>query len=177
MPLPALTYPDSRIKIWIYNDKENNMEKIASFTINHDTLVPGIYTSRIDMGDIYTYDLRMKKPNCGSYLSPAGAHTIEHIFATYLRSSSIKDGVIYFGPMGCLTGFYLVVRGIAPEDVISAVQDAARFTAGFEGEIPGSGKKECGNYLMHDIISAKKEAAEYTAAIDGWTVSDLKYKD
>ena len=93
------------------------MERIASFTVNHNTLQRGIYTSRID-GDITTYDIRMKLPNGGDYLETPAMHTIEHLFATFVRNSNFKDEIIYFGPMGCRTGFYFLVRKVSPEDVI-----------------------------------------------------------
>ena len=135
------------------------MEKIASFQIDHDLLEPGLYLSRVDMGDIFTYDLRFKYPNAGDFIAPAAAHTLEHIFATYVRSSAIGDKVVYFGPMGCLTGFYLVLTGASHAEVIAAVKEGMAFTAAFEGEIPGNKKEECGNYLMHDLEGAKKETA------------------
>ena len=99
------------------------MEKIASFAIDHDVLVPGLYVSRVDMGDIITYDLRFKRPNDGHPLDAAAAHTVEHIFATYLRSSEIRDKVVYFGPMGCLTGFYMILKGATHGEAIKAVKN------------------------------------------------------
>jgi len=152
------------------------MEKIASFQIDHDLLEPGIYLSRIDMGDIFTYDLRFKFPNAGDFLAPAAAHTVEHIFATYVRSSAIGDKVVYFGPMGCLTGFYLVLKGATHADAIAVIKEGMAFAAAYEGEIPGNKKEECGNYLMHDLEGAKKEAAAYVKAIEGWTEDMLAYK-
>ena len=153
------------------------MEKIASFQINHDVLVPGIYTSRVDFGDIVTYDLRFKRPNNGDALTKEAAHTIEHIFATYIRSSKIGANVVYFGPMGCLTGFYLILKGVSAKDAIAGIQAGMKFLSAFEGEIPGSRKEECGNYLMHDLAGAKKEAAGYCAAIEGWTERQLVYPE
>jgi len=152
------------------------MEKIASFQIDHDLLEPGIYLSRIDMGDMFTYDLRFKFPNAGDFLAPAAAHTVEHIFATYVRSSAIGDKVVYFGPMGCLTGFYLVLKGATHADAIAVIKEGMAFAAAYEGEIPGNKKEECGNYLMHDLEGAKKEAAAYVKAIEGWTEDMLAYK-
>lgn len=152
------------------------MEKIASFQIDHDLLEPGIYLSRIDMGDIFTYDLRFKFPNAGDFLAPAAAHTVEHIFATYVRSSAIGDKVVYFGPMGCLTGFYLVLKGATHADAIAVIKEGMAFAAAYEGEIPGNKKEECGNYLMHDLEGAKKEAAAYVKAIEDWTEDMLAYK-
>lgn len=151
------------------------MEKIASFMINHDTLVAGIYTSRIDFDDVITYDIRFCRPNAGRYLSPAGAHTIEHIFATWVRSCELANQVVYFGPMGCLTGFYLILKGAAPEKAIEAIQTGMAFVRDFEGAIPGAEKVECGNYLMHDIIAAKREATQFCEAVANWNVKKLIY--
>ena len=153
------------------------MQKIASFTVNHDTLEKGMYISRID-GDVVTYDIRMKKPNGGDYFSMSAAHTVEHLFATYARNSAWKDGVLYVGPMGCRTGFYLLLRdSIGYADAIKLVQESMAFIAGFEGEIPGNKKEECGNYLDHDLAGAKELGADMVAALRGWTVSDLEYKE
>lgn len=151
------------------------MEKIASFCIDHDKLCPGIYVSRVDCGDIVTYDLRFKKPNNGDYLSPEAAHTIEHIFATHIRSSLLSDKTVYFGPMGCLTGFYLILKGASHAEAIAQIKETIRFTAEFEGEIPGAKKIECGNYQMQDLPAAKAEAEKYLAAIAEWQEKDLVY--
>lgn len=120
------------------------MEKIASFQVDHTRLTPGMYTSRTD-GDVVTYDVRFIKPNTPPYLDPPVLHTIEHLVATYVRNSSHKDGVIYFGPMGCRTGFYFLTRGIGEADAIALMRDALAFTAAFEEEIPGASAVECGN--------------------------------
>ncbi len=152
------------------------MEKIASFQIDHDTLELGMYTSRIDWEDIRTYDIRFKKPNAGDYLSPAASHTLEHLYATYLRSGPVKENVIYFGPMGCLTGFYLVLKGVSDGMAIKAVEEATRFCAGYTGEIPGSRRKEGGNCLLHDLEGAKREAQRFLRIIEGYKEEDLIYK-
>ena len=102
------------------------MDRIASFEVDHNKLQRGIYTSRVD-GDIVTYDIRMKLPNSGNYLNNPAMHTIEHIVATFVRNSEFRDRIIYFGPMGCRTGFYLLVRDIKPFDVINLVHDAFEF--------------------------------------------------
>ena len=151
------------------------MEKIASFQIDHDKLCPGMYISRVDFEDVVTYDLRFKKPNNNDFLTPAAAHTIEHIFATHVRSSAIGKNVVYFGPMGCLTGFYLILKGVSHEAAIAQVKDTVRFVAEYEGEIPGAKKVECGNYLMQDLPAAKAEAAEYLANIAEITEKNLIY--
>lgn len=136
------------------------MKKIASFTVDHDTLERGIHISRVD-GDVITYDIRMKIPNGGDYLQNAALHTFEHLFATYARNSEFEKSVIYVGPMGCRTGFYLLMRDdVSREDVTSLVKDAFAFIADFEGEVPGSSRKECGNYLDHDLGGAKDIARE-----------------
>lgn len=150
------------------------MEKIASFQVNHNTLERGIYISRID-GDITTFDIRMKKPNGGDYLENAAMHTIEHLFATFARNSKYKERVIYFGPMGCRTGFYFLTRNIPNEEVIKLIEDAFSFIADYEGEIPGVSKIECGNYLEHNLGGAKKEAAEMRDILVGYTEDRLKY--
>ena len=137
------------------------MRKIASFTINHDALLPGLYVSRID-GDCVTYDLRMKVPNQGDYLSQKGLHTLEHLLATFLRNGSHTDEVVYVGPMGCRTGFYVVMRdSVRKEETLELFREAFAFAAAFEGEIPGAKRRECGNWLEHDLEDAKREAAAY----------------
>ena len=150
------------------------MERIASFEVNHDILQRGLYTSRVD-GDITTYDIRMKLPNKGNYLNNPAMHTVEHIIATFVRNSEFKDRIIYFGPMGCRTGFYLLVRDIDPIDVINLVRDAFVFLRDFEGDVPGVSAIECGNYLEHDLEDAKREAEAYIPVLDGYTVEQLKY--
>ena len=153
------------------------MKKIASFTVNHDTLEKGMYTSRID-GDVVTYDIRMKLPNGGDYLCMSAAHTVEHLFATYARNSVHSDKVIYVGPMGCRTGFYFLVRDtLSPADAIMLVRDSMQFIRDFEGEIPGNKKEECGNYLDHDLAGAKAIGGEMYDVLKNWQVSDLKYKE
>ena len=152
------------------------MKKIASFTINHDTLEKGMYISRID-GDVVTYDIRMKKPNGGDYFQMAAAHTLEHLFATYARNSEFGKDIVYVGPMGCRTGFYLLVRdSVSHENAIKLVQESMAFARDFEGEIPGSKKEECGNYLDHDLAGAKALGRDMSAVLQGWKVADLQYK-
>lgn len=151
------------------------MEKIASFTINHDTLQKGMYLSRTD-GDVLTYDIRMKKPNAGDYLPNAALHTFEHLFATYARNSDLKQAVIYVGPMGCRTGFYLLLRDTAtPQQAIALVQQTMDFVLAFEGEIPGSRPEECGNCKEHDLAGAKAIAADMRAVLADWTPAKLSY--
>ncbi len=153
------------------------MKKIASFTINHDLLQPGMYVSRID-GDCVTYDLRMKVPNAGDYLDQKGLHTLEHLLATYLRNSSRGDQVIYTGPMGCRTGFYLVMRdAVSAEEAVGLVRDAFRFAAAFEGSIPGASRIECGNWLEHDLANAKQEAAAYLKVLENCGADTMAYPE
>ncbi len=155
------------------------MQTIASFTINHDILEKGIYVSRID-GDVVTYDIRMKKPNNpeGNYLTPAAAHTFEHLFATYVRNTALSPAVVYVGPMGCLTGFYFLVRdSVSYAKIISLVQESFAFIAQFQGEIPGSQKRECGNYLLHDVEGAKEIARDMCTVLKKWTVEQMQYPE
>ena len=153
------------------------MKKIASFTVNHDMLEKGMYISRID-GDVVTYDIRMKKPNGGDYLHMSAAHTLEHLFATYARNSVLGENVIYVGPMGCRTGFYLLVRDrISHSQAIELVKASMAFARDFEGEIPGNKREECGNYLDHDLAGAKEIGADMCAVLENWQEQDLKYND
>ncbi len=153
------------------------MKTIQSFTVNHDVLKPGMYVSRVD-GDVVTYDIRMKTPNGGDYVPTPAAHTIEHLFATYARNSGCADGVIYVGPMGCRTGFYLLLRDrISHAEAIRLVQESFAFVAAYEGEIPGTERWQCGNYLEHDLTGAKSVAAELCKTLDGWTVDKLWYEE
>lgn len=151
------------------------MKTIASFTVNHDTLTPGLYVSRID-GDVVTYDVRMKTPNAGDYLPTPAAHTIEHLFATYARNSGWSDRVVYVGPMGCRTGFYLLLRdSVSRAEVIRLVQDSFAFIAAFEGEIPGATRPQCGNYREHDLPGAREAAATLCETLKAWTPEQMEY--
>lgn len=153
------------------------MKKIASFTVNHDVLEKGMYVSRID-GDVVTYDVRMKLPNSGDYFEMAAAHTVEHLFATFARNSRHADEVIYVGPMGCRTGFYLLLRdSVSYADAIALVQESMAFICDFEGAIPGVSRKECGNYLEHDLAGAKALAVDMCKVLKDWREEDLQYKE
>lgn len=137
------------------------MERIASFCVDHTKLDRGMYLSRQD-GDVLTWDIRMKKPNQGDYLTTGAAHTLEHLFATYARNSAAKDGVIYVGPMGCRTGFYLLLAGdLEPRDVEELVQAMFRFIRDYEGPVPGAAARDCGNYLDMNLPMAKLLAGRY----------------
>ena len=153
------------------------MEKIASFSVDHDKLEKGMYVSRID-GDVVTYDIRMKKPNGGDYRGNGELHTFEHLFATYARNSKYKDAVIYVGPMGCRTGFYLLLRDtVSGSEAIDLVRESFAFISAFEGEIPGAKRKECGNYLEHDLPGARKTAADMLNVLRDWTEERLAYSE
>jgi len=151
------------------------MQKIKSFQVDHTKLDRGMYISRID-GDIITYDIRMKKPNSEAVLENAALHTIEHLFATFVRSSRLSANIVYFGPMGCRTGFYFITRGISHLEAIGLAKEALEFIAGFKGEIPGAALKECGNYLEHDIEGAKCEAIKFLVVMARVTEKTLEYK-
>ena len=150
------------------------MDRIASFCVDHTVLMPGVYVSRID-GDVTTYDLRLVRPNCGSYLDNAPIHTIEHLFATYARNCEYKDNVIYFGPMGCRTGFYFLTRSLDNGTVLQIIKDGFKFIAEFEGDIPGASAVECGNYLDHDLSAAKKIAVKYCKILAPLTADNMNY--
>ena len=152
------------------------MKTIASFSVNHDLLEKGMYVSRID-GDVITFDIRMKKPNGGDYLSNGALHTFEHLFATYARNTALGDAVVYIGPMGCRTGFYFLVRdSVSKEEALKLVNDSFRFIADFEGEIPGSQRWQCGNYREHDLPGARLVAEDMCRVLSDWTVADMVYK-
>lgn len=153
------------------------MKTIASFQVNHDLLDKGMYISRID-GDVVTYDIRMKKPNGGDYLSNASLHTFEHLFATYARNSELSDEVVYVSPMGCQTGFYILIRDSVPYvQAIELVKSSFEYILNFNGEIPGSSRQECGNYREHDLQGAKETAADMLKVLEEWKITDLSYKE
>jgi len=135
------------------------MNRITSFTVDHDLLAEGIYVSRID-GDITTYDMRTRIPNGGDFMDTTTAHTVEHMFATFVRNSEIKDDVIYFGPMGCRTGFYLLVRNADNAKVLEITKKILADIIAYEGEVFGNTRKECGNYLDLDLAKAKEECPD-----------------
>ncbi|MBR4874432.1 MAG: S-ribosylhomocysteine lyase [Clostridia bacterium] len=140
------------------------MKKIASFTVDHRFINPGIYISRID-GDVTTYDLRTRKPNCGDYMDNLTMHSLEHMFATFVRSSEIGEDVLYFGPMGCQTGFYLLVRNADNSAVRKVVLKTLDNIIEYDGKMFGESEIECGNYKNLSIESAKKEAVFYKEAL------------
>ena len=150
------------------------MKKIASFTINHNTLTPGVYVSRID-GDIITFDMRFIKPNTPPFLPSPVMHTIEHLFATYVRNSEYAENVIYFGPMGCRTGFYFLVRNLSLQQSLDLIKDTVKKCCEHSGEIPGNTAEECGNYKEHDFSGAIIALKEYYSMLNNYTVDNLQY--
>lgn len=153
------------------------MERIASFCVDHTKLLPGMYLSRQDGPDgaIRTWDIRMKRPNQGQYLSPAAAHTLEHLFATYARNSRYAQGIVYVGPMGCLTGFYLLTTGLTDAEALDLVRSAFAWMAEYDGEIPGASAVECGNYRMMDPAAARQEAAAMLPVLQALDAGHLRY--
>lgn len=140
------------------------MQRITSFSVDHDFIVPGIYVSRID-GDVTTYDLRTRKPNCGDYMDNLTMHSVEHMLATFLRNSQLKDDIIYFGPMGCQTGFYLLVRNADNNIVLTTLIEALKNTE-TAPRMFGAERKECGNYKNLSIEAARAEAKKFRAELE-----------
>ena len=159
------------------------MEKIPSFTIDHIRLKRGIFLSRQDNvgGEVVsTFDVRMKKPNREPVLSPSAIHTIEHLAATFLRNHPVwADRIIYWGPMGCLTGNYLIVKGdVSSADVLPLVKETFAFVASYDGEVPGATARDCGNYLLMNLPEAKWEANKYlTEVLDNISEENLNYPE
>ena len=151
------------------------MERIESFKINHNVLKEGIYLSRVD-GDITTYDLRTRIPNNGDYMDNITMHSFEHMFATYVRNSNIKEQIIYFGPMGCQTGFYLLVRNANNQTVLETVKEVLVKIINHEGEVFGKSPIECGNYKNLDVNKAKIEGERYLKILNS-KVNDFKYEE
>ena len=151
-----------------------NMQRIASFSVDHTKLLRGVYLSRQD-GDVLTWDVRMKEPNHGDYLSTGTIHTIEHLFATYARNSAYKDGIIYVGPMGCRTGMYLLTKGLSNEQVLDVITKSYEFMASYDGPIPGASIEECGNYLDQDLEGCREEAGRYLSVLKELTPDKMQY--
>ncbi len=151
------------------------MEKIASFTVDHRFIKEWIYISRVD-GDITTYDVRMRKPNTGNVMSNALMHSFEHLFATFMRNGRLGQSVVYVGPMGCQTGFYLLIRNAEHRTVLNEVKRVLGEIGEYTGTMPGMSEIECGNFRNLDCDIAKKEAKEYLEKIQAETESDLAYE-
>ena len=152
------------------------MERIKSFQINHNILQPGFYISRED-DNVITYDLRTRKPNNGDYMSNATMHSLEHMFATYARNSAVSDKVIYFGPMGCQTGFYFLVKDLAPVEVFELTIEILEDIVAYEGPVFGASAIECGNYANLDLTLAKEEAAKYLEVLNNWENMEFSYPE
>ena len=143
----------------------NSIARIASFSINHDILLPGIYVSRVD-GDVTTYDLRHRRPNTDDLIDNSTLHSLEHMFATYIRNGELRDNIIYYGPMGCQTGFYLLIRGSDNETVLREVKKTCERILAHEGPVFGAASRECGNYRNLSLEKAKIEAERYLGELN-----------
>ena len=151
------------------------MERIKSFEIDHNLLDPGFYISRED-GDVITYDLRTRKPNMGEYMDNATMHSLEHMFATMVRNSAVSDQVVYFGPMGCQTGFYLLVRdAVKPMEVFELAKKILADILAYEGPVFGASAIECGNYRNLSLKAAKKECEQYLKVLQAQTNMEFSY--
>ena len=146
------------------------MNRIQSFSINHNKLLPGLYVSRVD-GDVTTYDMRTRRPNTGELMDNATMHSLEHLFATYIRNGEMGADIIYFGPMGCQTGFYLLVRNADNNRVLGQVRLTMQRILEHEGPVFGASARECGNYINLDLACAQKEARRYLAELDARPVT------
>ncbi len=158
------------------------MKKIPSFTIDHNQLLPGIYVSRKDnVGNdvVTTFDIRMKAPNREPALHPGALHTIEHLAATYLRNNEEwQDRIVYWGPMGCLTGNYLLMKGdMKSEEIVKLMIDTFEFVANYDGVVPGTEPQDCGNYLLHDLPMARYEAKQYLKVLKNIKPENLNYPE
>ena len=152
------------------------MERIASFTVDHNKLLPGLYLSRRD-GSVVTFDLRFKKPNTGDLLTNAEMHSAEHLIATLLRNSRAREAVVYFGPMGCQTGFYFLFDStlLSIADAVELLKEVFSAAAEFDGEMPGKSAAECGNYINLDVELGKAVCKFYAELIAHWTEEKLAY--
>ena len=158
------------------------MKKIPSFTIDHNQLLPGIYVSRKDnVGNdvVTTFDIRMKAPNREPALHPGALHTIEHLAATYLRNNEEwQDCIVYWGPMSCLTGNYLLMKGdMKSEEIVKLMIDTFEFVANYDGVVPGTEPQDCGNYLLHDLPMARYEAKQYLKVLKNIKPENLNYPE
>jgi S-ribosylhomocysteine lyase len=150
------------------------LEKITSFTIDHNKLDVGVYISRVD-GDITTYDLRTRRPYIDGLMDNSTMHSVEHMFATYIRNSELRNSIIYFGPMGCQTGFYLLVRDAAHQQVLETIKTVLLQIINHTGDVFGNSETECGNHKSLAIDKAKKECSAYYQKISEITSVDLNY--
>ena len=150
------------------------MERITSFQVDHKKIVPGMYVSRID-GDITTFDLRVKKPNAGDYMSHLEMYTTEHMIATFIRNSDVSENIIYFGPMGCRTGFYLLTRDLPKKTVMDTLKKVLKDIIDYTGEVFGASEEECGNYRELELESAKKICREYLHTLNNYSGIDADF--
>ena len=146
------------------------IQRITSFSINHDKLLPGLYVSRVD-GDVTTYDMRTRRPNTDDLMDNSTMHSLEHLFATYIRNGALAREIVYFGPMGCQTGFYLLVRDAKNEVVLREVRLTLKRILMHEGPVFGASSRECGNYRNLSTEAAKVEARRYLAELDARPVT------
>ena len=151
-----------------------DIKRITSFEVDHTCLVEGMYVSRVD-GDITTFDLRTRRPNAGDYMDNVTMHTFEHLFATYARNTEYSENIIYVGPMGCQTGFYLLVRDASEKDTLDAVKDTLSKIIMHEGDMFGAKREECGNYRNLDLTAAKNECRRYLSVLES-KENDFKYR-
>ncbi len=151
------------------------MKRITSFEIDHTTLNPGFYISRKD-GNITTYDLRTRKPNNDDYMDNITMHTVEHMFATFIRNSEIADSVIYFGPMGCQTGFYLLVENVDNDTVFDITKDILNKIINHDGDVFGASAIECGNYKTLELSKAKQECEKYLDILNNFERGNYCYR-
>lgn len=150
------------------------IRRITSFTVDHNVLRPGFYISRMD-GDVTTFDLRTRTPNAGAYMDNAAMHSVEHMFATLIRNSAIGDKVVYFGPMGCQTGFYLLTRELSPAEVWNSTVETVEAILAYEGPVFGASRKECGNCANLSLDAAKAELRAYLPVLKELEGSDYAY--
>ena len=157
---------------------EQEVTRITSFSINHDILLPGLYVSRVD-GDVTTYDMRTRRPNTGDLMDNSTMHSLEHMFATYIRNGDLKDSIVYFGPMGCQTGFYFLFDGekLSNANAIRLLQRVFTAAAKFDGAMPGASARECGNYRNLDVELARRCCAYYADVIADWSEEKLVYPE
>ena len=148
----------------------DTIRRIASFSVNHDKLLPGLYVSRVD-GDVTTYDMRTRRPNTDDLMTNSAMHSLEHLFATYICNGALSDQIIYFGPMGCQTGFYLLVRDADNDAVLREVRLTLMRILAHEGPVFGASSRECGNYRNLSVDAAKSEARRYLEALDARPVT------
>ena len=153
----------------------DTIRRIASFSVNHDKLLPGLYVSRVD-GDVTTYDMRTRRPNTDDLMTNSAIHSLEHLFATYIRNGALSDQIIYFGPMGCQTGFYLLVRDADNDAVLREVRLTLMRILAHEGPVFGASSRECGNYRNLSVDAAKSEARRYLEALDARPVT-FRYEE